>query len=152
MRKSLLFLTALLIFSVFSYAQTTYYWVGGVGAQNAPVLWAPGWNTAPDGSGTSRTVSSGSDILIIDGNSTLLSSKTIHVAVPKDSCAQLQLLNGVTVIIDSTTGNNTDAAIAVTYGSTYTACVIPVYASGIANQYNVGDFIASTFLPSASQP
>ena len=46
-----------------AHSQTTYYWVGGT---NGAWATATSWNTALNGSGTSRSSNSSSDILIFD--------------------------------------------------------------------------------------
>lgn len=142
MKKMLLTMVALLAITLFTQAQTTYYWIGAPGSAGAPTAWSTGFNTAADGSGTPRTASSGTDILVFDGNT--LATKTIWVgSVPKDSAAELRLINGVTVTFTTTNGSTTDAAATVDYGAMYGGAVLPVYAANIAGSYRLGDFIRS---------
>ena len=49
-----------------TYAQTTYYWVGGTTA-NANFNQASNWNTILGGGGSSRTTPAQNDILVFDG-------------------------------------------------------------------------------------
>ncbi|WP_207495926.1 T9SS type A sorting domain-containing protein [Aridibaculum aurantiacum] len=140
--KKLLLLLALSATAFITQAQTTYYWVGAPGSAGAPTAWSSGWNTAADGSGNPRTASSGTDILVFDGNS--LAVKTLWVgSVPKDSAAELRLINGVTVTVTTTNGNTVDAAESVDYGAVYGGAVIPVIAPNLAANFRLGDYITS---------
>jgi len=63
--KRILFTMMLIMTVGFIYGQTTYYWVGGtVGATG--INTGANWNTALNGTGTSRPASTGtSDILFL---------------------------------------------------------------------------------------
>ena len=114
MKKLLLSLLLISMIGLKLSAQTTYYWVGGNGAAAANTStakdWIPSnWNTSADGTGSQRTVSAGNDILIFDGNSPLLTvgNKNIFLRnVPRDSCGQLQIINGAFVNIQSNVSAN----------------------------------------------
>ncbi len=65
--KKFIYLFMLLLLTKFSFAQITYYWVGGVASSNA-INSGSNWNTMLDGSGTNRPSSSGTtDLLVFDG-------------------------------------------------------------------------------------
>ncbi len=64
--KTSIFTFLLLLATAAGYSQTTYYWVGGT----TPTSFTANssWNTQLDGSGTTRTASDPTDILIFDGS------------------------------------------------------------------------------------
>ena len=65
--KKILFTLLLSLLAGFSFAQTTYYWVGGL-AGTTGINTGANWNTDPGGMGSPRPSSSGAtDILIFDG-------------------------------------------------------------------------------------
>src|ERR1700712_973549 len=126
MKKKLYALGIFVLLSLAAISQTTYYWVGGNGsasvASTTAIDWiGSNWNTIADGSGASRNVSAGNDILIFDGNSTKLTSgnKNIFLRnVPRDSCGQLQIINGAFVNVTSVLSTNIAQAGYTTNGST----------------------------------
>ena len=92
-----------------AHSQTTYYWVGGT---NGAWATATSWNTALNGSGTSRSSNSSSDILIFDGSNIGGASATTGTITPDNqgstSFAQLKLQNGANVVFQrSVTGSST---------------------------------------------
>lgn len=110
MKKNLLVLLLLLTAGFLS-AQTTYYWVGGTGStsftNNA------NWNTALNGSGTSRSAEAASDILIIDGSNiggATPSTGTVGLIVPALSyVGQLKLVNNA--VLNFTCASGTDSVV-----------------------------------------
>lgn len=114
MKKMLHLLMGFMLLTIIAKSQTTYYWVGGNGGSIATAATAidwisTNWNTNPAGTGSARTISAGNDILIFDGNSPKLISgnKSIYIRnVPKDSCGQLQFINGANVSIQSVVATN----------------------------------------------
>ncbi|MGF2411023.1 beta strand repeat-containing protein [Ferruginibacter sp.] len=81
-------------------AQTTYYWVGGT----APTSFTSNtnWNTALNGSGTTRAAAAATDILIFDGSNiggTTPATGLVTATATSTNCAQLKLQNGALVNI-----------------------------------------------------
>jgi hypothetical protein len=116
MKRTLL--TGLLIFLISSsFAQTTYYWVGGTTAitGGASGGWNAGgnWNTMLDGSGSSRPASLNTDILIFDGSNiggTVPTTGPITVDATSNDFGRLQIINNANVTVNrsisGTTGLN----------------------------------------------
>jgi len=80
-------------------AGTTYYWVGASGQ-----TWntAANWNTAADGTGTSRTSVQTTDVLIIDGASTTSGgSLVISVDLASFSIGQFKVINNTNCSLQS---------------------------------------------------
>lgn len=98
MRKSFLLLVVLII-TIGGYAQTTYYWVGGL--SSASWTTAASWNTALNGSGTSRSTPNYGDTLIFDGSNLGGASPVTGAAlinnVQTDAIASLRLQNGANI-------------------------------------------------------
>lgn len=87
------------------YSQATYYWVGGAG----PVSFSANsnWNTALDGSGTTRSAADPSDILIFSGSNiggTAPATGTVTATVTSATIGQLKLTANATVILTRTGG------------------------------------------------
>ncbi len=107
MKKLLL---TMMLFALVSmgYAQTKYYWVGGITEGN--ISTNTKWNTQLDGSGGPRATPSASDILIIDGENIGGAISTAGVAsliVNSATIAQLKLQNNASVILLRASGNGT---------------------------------------------
>lgn len=108
--KKLLFVMILLAVTVFSYGQTTYYWVGGT---NSLFNTTANWNTALNGSGSPRgSNSTATDILIFDGTNiggAVPTTGQATVAVNGTiTCAQIKLVNNADIVwIRSSTGTGT---------------------------------------------
>jgi len=104
MKKFLLSLSLIIAFCNVN-SQTTYYWVGGTG----PVSFTSNsrWNTALNGSGTSRVAADSTDILIFDGTNIGGSSATtgtVSVTVSSTKCGQIKLVNNASVVMSRPTG------------------------------------------------
>ncbi len=147
MKKIYLLLISITMFAISTKSQTTYYWVGGTGTTAAPIDWAlpASWNTALDNTGTTRATPAVSDILIFDGNATNLTAKTVNLKAAKDSISQLKLINDVIVTVVNTAGN-TAAAGTFTWGTAVGVSVRPIFGTGIASSFKVGDFMATDAL------
>lgn len=106
MKRNLL--TILLLITIgFTYGQSTYYWVGG--AAPVSIHTTSNWNTALDGSGTTRgSATNGLDVLVFDGsNIGGAAAATGLVTAPVNgtfTCGQLKFVNGARVYIDRTGG------------------------------------------------
>lgn len=87
-----------------SYSQTTYYWVGGAGPSGIGT--ATNWNTALDGSGSSRGTDT-TDILIFSGG-------TPTVTITSLKIGQLKLVNNAQVVFTRTGG--TTGTVTITGG------------------------------------
>ena len=85
-------------------AASTYYWVGTTGGNwNTPA----NWNTAADNTGSTRTVVTTSDVLIVDGDGTTAGgSTTINVDLASFTIGQL--------IVNSNTNLTLQSSIATT--------------------------------------
>lgn len=110
--KKVLFTMLLLLSGGLMYGQTIYYWVGGTNPTTS-INTGANWNTAINGSGSSRPSSTGvSDILIFDGtNVGGATAATGPVAVLGNAgitCAQLKFVNNATVsFVRASTGTST---------------------------------------------
>jgi hypothetical protein len=83
------------------YSQTTYYWVGGT--TPAAGAWNTGtnWNTALNGTGTTRTAAT-TDILVFDGSNvggTTPTTGAVTVSLTSQSIGKLILQNGADVAL-----------------------------------------------------
>lgn len=126
MKMKFYFLGFIMLFALAATAQTaqTYYWVGGNGVAGAsssigtPITWQPSsWNMLQNGTGSFRTSSAGNDILIIDGNAS--TNKNYYLGnIPRDSCGQLQIINGAIVTCVTVKGINLTSIVSTTNAST----------------------------------
>ncbi|MDB5252597.1 MAG: type sorting protein [Flaviaesturariibacter sp.] len=111
--KKLLLTCLILACACFAFGQTTYYWVGGAPVGPANVTTAANWNTALDGSGSTRPSSTGAtDILVFNGANTGGSTPTTGIdSVNLNgslTCAQMKFVNSASIVfIRSTTGTST---------------------------------------------
>ncbi|MGB4844444.1 MAG: MBG domain-containing protein [Ferruginibacter sp.] len=111
MKKSL-FTMLLMIITGFIYGQTTYYWVGGLTAATG-INSGSNWNTAINGSGSSRPSSTGAtDVLIFDGTNlggaTPATGPATILASSGITCAQVKFVNNVNVtMLRPTSGTST---------------------------------------------
>ena len=111
MKKTLLILSfALLTF--ITYSQPTYYWIGGNGtASNVSFTSASKWNTALDGSGTTRATSTATDVLIVDGTNvggTTPTTGAVVATVGSTNFGQLILRNNAALtLVRPSTGTGT---------------------------------------------
>ncbi len=109
MKKSLLIILTVFIAGLAG-AQTTYYWVGGT---NSLFNTTTNWNTALDGSGSSRgSNSTATDILVFNGTNiggSVPTTGQATVAVNGTiTCAQIRLINNADIVwIRSSTGTGT---------------------------------------------
>ncbi|HEU4470376.1 MAG TPA: MBG domain-containing protein, partial [Flavisolibacter sp.] len=94
-----------------THAQTTYYWVGG--ASSGTVNTGANWNTAINGTGSSRPSSSGAtDVLVFDGAnlggaSTVTGPATINLNA-SITCGQMKFVNNAQIsFIRGTGGTST---------------------------------------------
>src|SRR6185503_3690277 len=94
--------------------QTTYYWVGSSpSAANTNINNNTNWNTVVDGSGSSRTSSTGAtDILVFNGinlgGTTPVTGPVTVSANAGITCAQMKFINNVTInMVRPTTGTTT---------------------------------------------
>ncbi|WP_256011090.1 T9SS type A sorting domain-containing protein [Desertivirga xinjiangensis] len=102
--KKLTFILLLLNSVYVTYAQTTYYWVGGT---NNTWLTPANWNTKLDATGAARNSTTTSDILIIDGSnvggaSPTTGPVTINVPASNNNIGQIKLTNNADVSVYST--------------------------------------------------
>lgn len=88
-----------------AYSQTTYYWVGGAGA--AAIATAGNWNTALDGSGSSRSTADTTDILIFNGSNiggAVPATGTVTATITSIKVGQIKLVSNASVILTRTGG------------------------------------------------
>lgn len=111
--KRILLLCFLMVCIATTYAQTTYYWVGGAPVSPQAVNTGANWNTSLDGTGSPRPSSTGAtDILIFNGANyggttptTGTDSVNLNAGI---TCAQMKFINSATIIcIRSTSGTST---------------------------------------------
>ncbi|RYY85277.1 MAG: T9SS type A sorting domain-containing protein [Chitinophagaceae bacterium] len=94
------------------YGQTTYYWVGGTAAGGVNMTTASSWNTALNGTGTTRPSATGAtDILVFDGSNiggaTQATGQAIVHINGGITCGQLKFINGANVTFTRVTGTGT---------------------------------------------
>src|SRR5690349_4711097 len=110
--KRILLTPLLMLIVSLAYSQTIYYWVGGT-TPSTSITTGSNWNTAINGTGSSRPSSTGtSDILIFDGTNvggaTPATGPVTCLANGSISCAQLKFVNNTTVsLIRASTGTST---------------------------------------------
>jgi len=84
---------------VVAFSQSTYYWVGGAAGAWAT---ATSWNTALNGSGTSRSSANTADVLIFDGTNiggSIPNTGTVSPDLPGSyTIGQLKIQNGADVV------------------------------------------------------
>jgi hypothetical protein len=98
MKKIIFFIC--ILFASKAFAQTTYYWIGGAGPTSYTAN--NNWNTALNGSGSSRSVAGAqvTDILIFDGSNIGGNTPTtglVTATATGQTCRQLIFQNGATV-------------------------------------------------------
>ena len=97
--KKLLFILLLSFAGLAGMAQTTYYWVGGAGPVSFTVN--SNWNTALNGSGSTRSAAAATDILIIDGTNiggTTPTTGTVTTTITSTTLSQLKLTGNANVV------------------------------------------------------
>src|SRR5882724_11531684 len=116
--KRILFTCTLFLALGAAHSQSTYYWVGGAG----PVTFSTNsnWNTAQDGSGTVRSASAATDVLIIDGNNiggaTPLTG-TVTANITSTSCGVVKLLNHAVVVFQRPAGGGGTGTLTINGGT-----------------------------------
>ncbi|RYZ30276.1 MAG: hypothetical protein EOO10_03445, partial [Chitinophagaceae bacterium] len=102
--------------AVITHAQSTYYWVGGAPLAPQNISTLSNWNSSPDGTGSSRSSSTGADILVFDGTNyggatptTGTDSVYLNSSI---SCAQLKFINGAKIIFKRNTSGTSTLTIA----------------------------------------
>lgn len=108
-----LLLSGLFIFSaIFTFGQTTYYWVGGTAAATG-ITTGTNWNTSIDGLGSTRPSSTGAtDILVFDGTNlggtTPATGPATILANSSITCAQFIVTNNATInFVRASSGTST---------------------------------------------
>jgi trimeric autotransporter adhesin len=104
MKTFLLSCVCILLLST-AYTQVTYYWVGGAGP--ASLTGGTNWNTALNGSGSSRLTADSTDILIFDGTNiggATPATGTVTATVTSFKIGQLKLTNNASVVFTRTGG------------------------------------------------
>jgi len=111
--KRLLLLLFFSCLAAVSFAQTTYYWVGGTSEANIGT--ASNWNTQLNGTGTSRSTISSTDILVVDGTNiggAVLTTGTALIHLNAATTAQLKIINGASVNLVRVASSNGTLTIA----------------------------------------
>lgn len=105
-------LLAMLLFTVVqSYSQTTYYWVGGT-TPSTSINTGANWNTALNGTGSTRPSATGAtDILIFDGSNvggaTPATGAVTCLANGGITCGQMKFINNAAVSFIRTSSGTT---------------------------------------------
>jgi hypothetical protein len=154
MKKILHACVLLLLVSISSKSQTTYYFRGAAGtATGGETDWitATNWTQNSDGTADAfggRTTSSSNDILIVDGDvlNTLNTSKTVYLRMAKDVCGSLRIKGSAIVYFSSFSGGTADviAASGITIGASTNGVLNAV--TGGANfttALKVGDYVST---------
>jgi Secretion system C-terminal sorting domain len=95
------------------FAQTTYYWVGGSAASFTA---NSSWNTALNGSGTTRTAAANDDVLIFDGSNiggSTPATGAVSVTGTSTTLGQLKLQNNMALNIVRPTGGGGTGTITI---------------------------------------
>ncbi|MGB8193200.1 MAG: MBG domain-containing protein [Chitinophagaceae bacterium] len=103
--KTLLLTFCFSLLLLTGYTQTTYYWVGGTGP--ASITAATSWNTALDGSGSSRSVADTTDILVFNGSNiggVVPATGAVTTTVTSFSIGQVKLVSNASVVFTRTGG------------------------------------------------
>ncbi|MGE6220741.1 T9SS type A sorting domain-containing protein [Nubsella zeaxanthinifaciens] len=111
--KRLLLLLFFSCFAAVSFAQTTYYWVGGTSEANIGT--ASNWNTQLNGTGTSRSTILSTDVLVVDGTNiggAVQTTGTALIHVNAATTAQLKIINGASVNLVRVASSNGTLTIA----------------------------------------
>lgn len=135
-----LLLSGLFIFSaVFTFGQTTYYWVGGTAAATG-ITTGANWNTSIDGLGSSRPSSTGAtDILIFDGTNlggtTPATGPATILANSSITCAQIKITNNAVINFSRPTSGTSTITVSGTTGDDFvvdagSAFNVPITTSG----------------------
>ena len=116
--KRILFTFLFLLAIAAVHSQTTYYWVGGAG----PVTFSTNgnWNTAQDGSGTARSASAATDVLIIDGNNiggAAAATGTVTANITSTGCGVLKLVNHAVVVFQRPAGGGGTGTLTINGGT-----------------------------------
>lgn len=115
--KKFLFTMILMMTFSFIFGQSTYYWVGGTANPTTGINTGANWNTALNGSGSSRSSSTNNmDVLIFDGTnlggSTPATGPATITANSSITCAQIIFTNNVTVTMSRPTSGTSTITIA----------------------------------------
>ena len=110
--KQVTFTFLLFFLACATFAQTTYYWVGGT---SNTWLTPANWNTALNGSGSPRSSTTVTDILIIDGTNigganAATGAVSINVHSSNNNIGQVRIINGANVSVYSTNTNTAPAS------------------------------------------
>ena len=111
--KRYLLMTLLLMTAGFTYSQTTYYWVGGAGPTGFSTN--ANWNTALDGSGTTRATVSTSDILIFNGSNiggAVPATGTVTATMTSTTADQVKFVSNASVVFTRISGGTGTLTIA----------------------------------------
>lgn len=116
--KKIIFTFLVLLTAICGYSQTTYYWVGGVG----PVSFTANsnWNTAQNGTGTTRSASAATDVLIINGTNiggTVPTTGTVTATITSTSLGQLRLTGNANVVFLRPTGGGGTGTMTINGGT-----------------------------------
>lgn len=110
--KKIISTLILILFIQSAWSQATYYWVGGT--NQSSFTSGSNWNTALDGSGTSRSTANNMDVLIIDGSNiggTTPSTGAITAAIGAATFGRLILQNGADLAFTRTTSGTSTITI-----------------------------------------
>ncbi|MEP6676538.1 MAG: MBG domain-containing protein [Ferruginibacter sp.] len=103
--KRILFACLLILITTAGYSQTTYYWVGGTASSGFTSN--ANWNTALNGSGSTRAAVDPTDILIINGTNiggTVPTTGSVTATITSTSLSQLKITGNATVFFQRATG------------------------------------------------
>jgi hypothetical protein len=98
--KKLIFTLIAAIAVQVCFSQVTYYWVGGTTPAAGGWNTGTNWNTALDGSGTTRATTATSDILVFDGTNvggSAPTTGTVNVSLTSQTIGKLVLQNNANV-------------------------------------------------------
>ncbi|MFT4060868.1 MAG: T9SS type A sorting domain-containing protein [Edaphocola sp.] len=165
MKKILL--SSLGAFALFAsvHGQTTYYWRAAAGAVGTPSDWtvATNWNTATDGTGSSRTTALATDTLVFDGavmasaTSTTQGTEMFVGGIKSEKAAAVKIINTAKVtfassaLVTSTSTYSVDTVVDAITGTAYgTATYSVTGTTGSFSNLQTGDILLASLTVSSS--
>jgi hypothetical protein len=140
-------LACMLLMAIAAHSQT-YYWVGGTTASGFSTN--SNWNTALDGSGTTRAAVAAGDILIFDGSNiggAIPTTGTVNATVTSTTCGQIRLVNNATVALARTGGGTGTITVAGSGGDDVTVdngCTLNIINPAVDGTVVIGISAGST--------
>ncbi|MFT4061541.1 MAG: T9SS type A sorting domain-containing protein [Edaphocola sp.] len=165
MKKNLLLSCGAFALFASVHGQTTYYWRAAAGAVGTPSDWtvATNWNTATDGTGSSRTTALATDTLVFDGavmasaTSTTQGTEMFVGGIKSEKAAAVKIINTAKVtfassaLVTSTSTYSVDTVVDAITGTAYgTATYSVTGTTGSFSNLQTGDVLLASLTVSSS--